>query len=240
MSEKRNEEVSFLECEKHGTFWMLIFVAGFYGAYTYSVRGGVFCNAQTANVVLFAMALGNRNMERVLYLLIPISAYFLGAIVSEILAKKVKEYHMLRWDTILVGFEIVMVLILGALPVSAPDQICQVALNFICSMQFNTFRQNEGIPMATIFVTNHIRQTGSNLVKAVRDGDKKAGRVATGHFIMLFLFFAGGVLSTVLCHFFGVRAIWGAAVFLAILFIHLLIADRTYEKNMLSRVPKGH
>ena len=40
-------------------YWLLILVAGWYGAYTFALRGGVFCNAQTANVVLFAMALGN-------------------------------------------------------------------------------------------------------------------------------------------------------------------------------------
>ncbi len=239
MSEKKNENV-FLECEKHATFWILIFVAGFYGAYTYSVRGGVFCNAQTANIVLFSMALGNKDTAQALSRLIPIAAYFLGTIISEILAKKVKKFHIFRWDTYFVGFEFLMVLFLGALPVSAPDQICQVALNFICSMQFNTFRQNEGVPMATIFVTNHIRQTGSNIVKYFRDGNKNAGRTAAGHFIMLFMFLSGGVVSTVLCRFFGVRAIWGAAVFLGVLFIRLVIADRTYEKNLLSKVPRGH
>ena len=47
----------------------------------------------------------------------------------------------------------------------APDQICQVALNFICSMQFNTFRQVQGVPAATTFVTNHIRQVGHFLAR---------------------------------------------------------------------------
>lgn len=153
---------------------------GFYGAYTYSVRGGVFCNAQTANVVLLSMAIGNRDISRALYLLIPISSYFLGAMLSEILAKDVKKYKLFRWDTVLVGIEMLVVIVLGALPKSAPDQICQVALNFICSMQFNTFRQNEGIPMATTFVTNHIRQVGSNLVKAIRDDDEKAKKKKQG------------------------------------------------------------
>lgn len=124
------------------------------------------------------MAIGNRDISRALYLLIPISSYFLGAMLSEILAKDVKKYKLFRWDTVLVGIEMLVVIVLGALPKSAPDQICQVALNFICSMQFNTFRQNEGIPMATTFVTNHIRQVGSNLVKAIRDDDEKAKKEA--------------------------------------------------------------
>ena len=52
------EEADYLECEKEWVFDTLIFVAGFYGAFTYSIRGGVFCNAQTANFVLFAMEIG--------------------------------------------------------------------------------------------------------------------------------------------------------------------------------------
>ena len=81
---------SYLECEKKWIFEMLIFVAGFYGAFTYSIRGGVFCNAQTANFVLFAMAIGNRQFGQALYYLIPMGAYLLGAIISEALPKPIK------------------------------------------------------------------------------------------------------------------------------------------------------
>ncbi|SFA97457.1 Uncharacterized membrane protein YoaK, UPF0700 family [Acetitomaculum ruminis DSM 5522] len=230
----------FLECEKHWTFWLLIAVGGFYGAYTYSVRGGIFCNAQTANIVLLSMAIGTANLAQVMYLIIPISSYFLGAILSEILAKKIKKFHFFRWDTILVAIEILAVIFLGLLPKSAPDQICQITLNFICSMQFNTYRQNEGIPMATTFVTNHIRQTGSNIVKAIRDKDKEASKRWKMHGIMLLMFSFGGIFATVVCTFFDVKAILCVIPLLLFIFIRLAIADRTYEKDLLSKVPRGH
>lgn len=240
LSQNDTNREFFLECEKHWVFWSLILVGGFYGAYTFMARGGVFCNAQTANIVLLSMAIGSRDWEKALYLLIPISAYFMGAILSEFLAKKVKRLRILRWDTILVGLEIPVVLLLGALPASAPDQICQVTLNFICSMQFNTFRQNEGIPMATTFVTNHIRQTGSNLVKAIRDKDPEADLRWKMHGSMILFFLAGGIFSTLLCEVFSVRAIWGSVPVLLYTFIRLMIADRTYERDLLAKVPRGH
>lgn len=230
----------FLECERHWTFWSLILIGGFYGAYTFCERGGVFCNAQTANVVMLSMAIGQRDWGQALYLLVPISAYFGGTMLSEILGKKVKKLHILRWDTILVGFEIPVCIFLGMLPASMPDQICQVTLNFICAAQFNTFRQNEGVPMATTFVTNHIRQTGSNLVKAVRDKDSRAALRWKIHGSMILFFIAGGIISTVLCGFFHVRAIFGAIPFLAWTFLRLCIADRTYERELLTRTPHGH
>ena len=52
-----SRETEYLECERHWVFWLLMFVAGFYGVYTFLLRGGVFCNAQT---ILFCLPL---NLE---------------------------------------------------------------------------------------------------------------------------------------------------------------------------------
>ena len=57
----------YLECEKRRVFVLMILVGGYLGAFTYSIRGGVFCNAQTGNFVLLAMALGNGSWFHALY-----------------------------------------------------------------------------------------------------------------------------------------------------------------------------
>ena len=82
---------------------------------------------------------------------------------------------MIRWDTLLIGVEILVVIFLGFIPDSFPVQISQVAINFIASMQFNTFRQAQGTPMATTFATNHIRQIGIGLAKEIRHWNKSEG-----------------------------------------------------------------
>ena len=142
------EKDSFLECEKWGIYATLMCVAGFYGAFTYSIRGGIFCNAQTANFVLFAMALGNAQWHHALYYFIPMSAYLLGAIISEAIAGPVKRMLYIRWDTILVFLEMIAVIFLGFLPESAPYQISQVTINFICSIfyfsYFTTCQKSNG------------------------------------------------------------------------------------------------
>ena len=76
-----------------------------------------------------------------LYFLIPISAYLLGTFVSEVLPSPVKKLGFLRWDTYLILFEALVLLLLGFVPLSVPHQIVQVIINFIASMQYNTFRQ---------------------------------------------------------------------------------------------------
>lgn len=186
------------------------------------------------------MALGQGHWSKALYYLIPISAYLLGAVISELLPNKVKRLHFLRWDTMLVGLELIVVLLLGFVPDSWPFQISQVSINFICSMQYNTFRQAEHIPMATTFCTNHLRQTGVSFCNALRHRDAgHTGRMLC-HLAMLAVFVLGGVVSAILCRYFLGKAIWGALLPLGVVLADLLHADLKTERDQLDRTPRGH
>ena len=133
---KAKTDNKYLLCEQRWVYYTLILVSGFWGAFTYLMRGSVFCNAQTGNIVLLGLALGSGDMGKALHYLIPISAYVAGAFISEILPNPVKHRLMIRWDTLLIGVEILVVVILGFIPDSYPVQISQVAINFIASMQY--------------------------------------------------------------------------------------------------------
>ena len=213
------------EWEKRWVFILLIFVAGFYGGYTLSVRGGVFCNGQTGNLALLGMSLGSGNWMKALYYLIPISSYMLGIVVSEIIPRQLRWYRM-RWDTLLTLIEIVLVIIIGFIPATAPHQICQIIINFICAMQYNTFRRAEGLSMATTFCGNHIRMTGIAASRFLRrkytpeDLDK-----GKAHGFMILSFILGATAAGTLSHFFTTYAIWFTLLPLAVLFADLLHAD---------------
>lgn len=233
----------FLMCERNWIYHFLIVVAGFFGAYTFLLRGNVFCNAQTGNVVLMGIALGSQKWTEALYYLIPISAYLMGAFVSELVPNPLKRHLPIRWDTLLIAIEMLAVLCLGFVPENAPVQISQVTINFIASMQYNTFRQAEGFPMATTFATNHIRQIGNCLAKEIehRHSSDKSHRVKLiRHLEMLIFFFIGVVIGTVLCHLFLGKAIWAMLIPLGIVLGTLLHADLTTEKDMLEKKPAGH
>ncbi len=223
MIEKKN--LQYLECEKHWIYWALIFVSGFYGAYTVSLKGGVFCNAQTANFVLLAVSLGKGQWFKALYYFIPMSAYFLGAVVSEIFPDTFKEKFIIRWDTALIFFEMLLILGIGALPDSVPYQISQITINFICSMQYNTFRQAEGIPMATTFCTNHLRQTGVAVAHCLKQRDGASKTQVFVHIRMLVFFVLGAAVSALVCRYVGGKTIWLTLIPLGIVFVDLLYAD---------------
>ena len=57
---------------------LLAGAGGFLDAYTFVGRGGVFANAQTGNIVLLAVAAGERHWSAALLHVPPILAFMLG------------------------------------------------------------------------------------------------------------------------------------------------------------------
>ena len=240
---KIKEHSYYLMCERKEIYHILMVVAGFFGAYTFMLRGNVFCNAQTGNVVLMGIALGAGKWGEALYYLIPISAYMLGAFVSELLPNPVKHHLPVRWDTLLIAIEMLTVLALGFIPLSAPVQIAQVTINFIASMQYNTFRQAEGVPMATTFATNHIRQIGVGLAKEMKhfhQPDKTHRKRLGDHLAMLIFFLTGAVVGTIMCNLADEKAIWATLLPLGAILGVFLYADFVGEKNLKEKKPAGH
>ncbi len=242
--EKHNElhREFYLTCEKYYIFELLTLSAGMMGLYTYNLRGGVFSNAQTGNIVKMSVAFGEGNFSGGFYYFIPFTAYILGTILSEILPVKVRHSHFIRWDTMLVGIEIVVLFAIGFMPLSWPDQIAQVLINFLCSMQFNTFRQAEGVPMATTFVTNHVRQIGISIARVIKhhEQEHEARQKALKHGKLILAFFIGGVFMTFISDYCLEKSIWFAIIPLSVCFIFLLRSDLIYEKAMFDIKPHGH
>ena len=231
----------FLTCERYYIFEFLIMAAGMMGAYTYMLRGGVFSNAQTANVMLMGVSLGKGELGKGAYYLIPIGSYILGTMISEFLPKRLRKTGFVRWDTVLIGFEVLVRIIVGFIPLTAPDQVVQVMISFICAMQYNTFRQAQGINMATTFVTNHVRQVGVSIADLIKHrDDAEAREKGKRHLIMLVMFFLGALILANLCPLLHEKAIWLAVIPMVFCFTMLLKADLTEEKEMFDNVPGGH
>ena len=212
------------------------------GLYTYSLRGQVFCNAQTGNIVKMAAAVGWGRFRVAMYYIIPFIAYILGTILSEVLPQKVRKINFIRWDTLLVGIEIVVLFIVGFIPFTWPDQIVQVIICFLCAMQFNTFRQAEGVPMATTFVTNHVRQIGISIARIIKHHEQEAEARAkmAKHAKIILAFFGGGATVVALSSVLRQYTIWLAMIPLSACFIVMLQSDLVYEKAMLGLTPHGH
>ena len=107
----------------------------------------------------------------------------------------------------------------------------------------HAFRQAEGVPMATTFATNHIRQIGIGLAKEIihfHKGDKSHRKRLRQHFEMLIYFLIGAVVGSVLCNHFVGKAIWATLIPLGVILFTFLRADFIVEKDMLEKKPAGH
>ena len=142
----------------------------------------------------------------------------------------------------MVFLEILGVTIVGFVPLTAPHQISQFIIMLLCGMQYNTFRQAEGIGMATTFCTNHLRMLGVSLAQTLfrRSKHPEAAGKAGAHVIMIGCFVVGSVVSALLCSLCGQYTVLLALIPLVVLFADLLHADLTKEKEKLNVRPKGH
>ena len=66
---------------------ILAVVGGFLDAYSYLLRGHVFANAQTGNIVLLGVNLQKMDFQRAVYYLIPILAFAFGVVLVELVKK---------------------------------------------------------------------------------------------------------------------------------------------------------
>ncbi len=205
--------------ERYHAFVLLMLSGGFMGSYSYFLKGGVFANAETANLVIFGLSLAELDFERALSVLIPISTFFFGTVISQAFIEKLKE----RWHPVLLFFEIILLAVLAFLPEDTPFVFFHVAIALISSMQFNTFRQARGVAMSTLFCTAHLRGCGSQLYSAIANKDMKALKKSGYHAGLIGTFVLGAILSSAVSGILGTHSIALAAIpLIAVLFEDLL------------------
>ena len=84
-------EGNYRVVEKLWFFALLMFAGGFYGGYTFSLRGKVFANAQTANLVMMMLSFGNGEWKKGLYAFVPLTAYIVGVCMAEFISGKMNQ-----------------------------------------------------------------------------------------------------------------------------------------------------
>ena len=178
-----------LPSQRYHTFVLLMLSGGFMGAYSYFLKGGVFANAETANLLILALNIAELNPEGIISVLYPISAFFIGTFFSQMFIEKLGR----RWIPTLLIAEIIALISLSLLPSETPDRVFHVVIAVLSSMQFNTFRKARGVAMSTLFCTAHLRGFGASLYSAIADrkGEELKKSLYHGGLIMTFL--AGGI-----------------------------------------------
>ena len=189
---------------------LLCLAGGFLDAYTYVTRGGVFANAQTANLILMTLGLATGKGAQALKYLVPILFFFCGVTLSELAlhAGKKRRSDFRAHAPVLAGEAAALVLI-GALPAAADDTLVNALASFAAALQFDNFRKLEGNPFATAFCTGNLRSATEHLFHAAAEKSRAALKVSGKYFACILAFLAGVVAG-----YFASRTLGGSAAFL--------------------------
>lgn len=189
---------------------LLAVAGGFFDAYTYLCRGGVFANAQTGNIVLLGLELAEREWLRALAYLAPILAFALGVGVAEVVKRRGKARQAggagMHWRQVIVLAEIVLLAVAAFLP-QRMDMAVNILISFVCAMQVEAFRKVRGSAFATTMCTGNLRSGTEQLVIWRQTGDANAARKARHYYCIILFFILGAALGAVCTDTLGERAL---------------------------------
>ncbi|WMI79872.1 YoaK family protein [Anaerotignum sp. MB30-C6] len=208
---------------------ILAFAGGFFDAYTFIARGGVFANAQTGNMILLAIQLVQGNFLHALYYLIPIFAFVCGIFLVEFIKRKFGLKNGVHWRQRILVIEILVLIFVAFLPIGKGDIFANVLISFICAMQVQSFRTIHGLPYATTMCTGNLRSGTEQLVHLTFEKDGTAGKKALLYFSIIFVFICGAAVGAMVTPLVGAKSVLFCCVLLAIAFFMLFFQQKGKE-----------
>lgn len=189
---------------------LLAMAGGFFDAYTYLCRGGVFANAQTGNIVLFGLKLAEGEWQRALTYLLPILAFACGVVAAELVKRHGKRENRpdagLHWRQVIVIAEIALLAVVAFLP-QQMNMVVNTVISFVCAMQVETFRKVRGSAFATTMCTGNLRSGTEQLIIWRQTGNRKAAHKARHYYAIILWFIAGAALGALCTDAWGERAL---------------------------------
>lgn len=211
----------------HETFLVLIFITlagGFQDAYSYLMRGKVFANAQTGNIVLLFKNIVDLNFKGALAYLIPVLSFAFGVYVA-VRFENAIEKRILHWRQYIIGFEIIIMIFVSFIPENL-NNLANALLSFSCAMQVYAFKKIYGLSFATTMCIGNLRSATENLSKYHITKDRTYLENSKKYYTVIFIFGMGAALGYISSDFFGLKSILLAASLLTISFIILFFEDR--------------
>ena len=172
----------------------LAVAGGFLDAYSYLVRGGVFANAETGNMVLLGIRLIQGEYAGALTYLVPILAFALGVWTSEAARDRFRDHPSVHWRQLTLGAETVIVAAVAFLPETL-DMLANVLVAFTCAMQVESFRKIRGNAVATTMCTGNLRSGTALLFHGLHTRDRGALRQALQYYGIILFFILGAALG---------------------------------------------
>lgn len=204
------------------TYIIGIFLAlagGFLDAYTYLMRGNVFANAQTGNIVLLGVTLAKGELSKAIYYIFPILAFAIGVLFCEIIRHILKFNKVIHWRQLIILLEIIILAVTAFVPRGRLDIAVNTLVSFVCALQVESFRIISGNTVATTMCTGNLRSGTELLFSALLLKDKYMFKKSMQYYGIIFFFIIGAFAQGIASKFIGAESVLVACAILVVPFI---------------------
>ncbi|MBR1393651.1 MAG: DUF1275 domain-containing protein [Ruminococcus sp.] len=178
---------------------ILASAGGFLDAYSYLVRGHVFANAQTGNIVLLGMRFFDRDWLGCAKYLMPIVMFVAGVLLADRLRIKLKN-SSLHWRQHIILIEAAVLAAVTYIPVGGRyDIVANTLISFVCSLQVESFRKVHSISFATTMCTGNLRTATEQISLYLTDKDDEHLSAALKLYGIIAFFILGVIIGTLIC-----------------------------------------
>ena len=193
---------------------LLAIVGGFLDAYTFVGRGGVFCNAQTGNIVLLGVYAATGQWQSALNHIPPILAFVIGVFLAEAIKRNQLPVRYLDWKRIILMIETIVLFLIGFIPSSAPNVIVTATVSLVASIQVSSFRKLVDSQFNTTMSTGNLRSASQALFLAITQKDTDAAIRSIRYFLVILSFLSGALTGGIITSHIGIKAVWCTIVLL--------------------------
>ena len=170
---------------------LLTFAGGLLDIYSYLVRGEVFANAITGNLVLLGMNLAVGHWLNCGRYLFAVSAYGAGILFANIIYEKVHLPWGLSWKQLVLFLEIAILFSVAFIPTGDWDLLVNGMISFVCAMQARAFRHVHGLPFISTTCTGNLRSGTNALFSGLFHHDPDEFKKARHYYFVIGSFVAG-------------------------------------------------
>lgn len=211
--------------------YLLTLVGGYLDAYTYFIRGGVFANAQTGNIIKLSIALANEESGLYLRYIVPICAFTLGLMVALGIKELFERRQIPLIRRTVLALEIVGLTVVGFIPLGDEWNIAANSIvSFVAALQYETFTSFRGEAIVTTMGTGNLRKFVDSLFLGWIHQDMEKFLRAGLFLTIIFAFTGGAVLGARACDALGRAAVIPVILALAVAIV-MITALRTEGKR---------
>lgn len=205
---------------------LLALVGGYLDIYSYLARGKVFANTQTGNLVLLGYSMAQRNMHKVIYYLLSISAFITGVWLAKLIEYRFKRRKYLDWLQLVVIIEIGALFLVMFIPEGELNLLANMIVSFVCGLQVQSFRKVRGKAYSTVMFTGNLKNLAEQVSHYYITKQQEALETSVTYFSIITMFVAGGWLGTLTVSSYQEKAVGLINIVLVVVFILLYLEKR--------------